>query len=793
MEKSDIQTIRKQILKKYNLKIKDKISYDILHKIYLDYNELYDEKTFAQEVLEISYGVYCKIKYNSSTKAIILKDENIDIEKLRMEILQKYSLKPGDRINYKLLQRIVQDYKNIVNERIIAYEILEISKMMLYPIKSNPQYSTTILSSQLDENIEYLKEMILEREGLKPGDKISYDDLKRIAEKYNINENYLATDILGMKRFNFDNIKHQKHRKTTILPELLEDTPKQDILKKKKQNNKELENLENIRNTIIKEQHLIIGEKINYARLYEIYLNSGLKISEKDFAIHILGLNYNRYFNIKTHRNEKAIILKNKIEEKIIKVREKLKEDEGLYPGDTINYDRLQELIENYKNIIEETILVRNVLGLSAEVVRSMKNKTDRQTIIMKDSIEEVSEEEILNIRNELINSGKIKPGQRINFEEFRALYNQYRERLEERTFALKVLQIPKEKYLFSKRKSTKKVIVCKELINELSQEELEIIMQSVYEEYGIREGQKINYQKLLEISNKYKDVLNEKDFAKKILGITERSYWNLKYFSNINAYILNPFIKEKADKIRYLLNRDKRYYTIDEIEKICQEYDITVEQFCHYILERELHKKTYFDSDLYMKILQKKGKVFIGRGERITKEFARKHQKLIIDFSRSLAVELCRKYQAQRHIDDYAQDTMMYIIEHCGDLEKNFDVDFENWCKGLIYVRAKVYLVGRILQNKKIRTKSIETYFNRKGDNEALIVKDEDEEQRRKENIQNDFSDRPELIRQVLEHIKDGFNPNIAIKNIAEAYGIEEDELLDEIKSYYKNQEQER
>lgn len=128
--------------------------------------------------------------------------------------------------------------------------------------------------------------------------------------------------------------------------------------------------------------------------------------------------------------------------------------------------------------------------------------------------------------------------------------------------------------------------------------------------------------------------------------------------------------LREKI-KIRYKIRKEKRFYTFEEIKHICAESGLTIDEFCSYVVQREMHKKVYLERNFYSELLHKKRKIFIGRGERITEEFAKKNQNLIIDFAKSLAVDLCRTYQAKQHIEDYAQDTMLYIIENCGDLKK--------------------------------------------------------------------------------------------------------------------------
>ncbi len=378
MQQNNIEEIRKQILNKYNLRIGKRIKYDILNTIYQEYAELFDEKTFAQEVLQISYGSYCQIKYDLNKRAILLKNEKIDIDLIREKILQKYSLKPGDKINYQKLYEIARQYEQIVDERTIAYEVLGISKNMLSPIKKNPNYSTTILSDRFEQNIDDLRIEILKNESVSSGDYINFEQLNRIAKKYEINDRDLAIKIFGIKGFNYKNIKNNPNRRTRILFGITE--KKEDKCDRK---------LEELRNKIIKSEKLIPGNKIDYEQIHRIYTKYSSTMDEGSFAVSILGLSKTRFFNIKSNKKDKAVILKDMLDVAIKQVREQLIEEERIEPGDNIDYERLTMLIEKWKGTIDETVLVRKVLGLSSETVRRMRAKQNQKSIIMKDFIKE--------------------------------------------------------------------------------------------------------------------------------------------------------------------------------------------------------------------------------------------------------------------------------------------------------------------------------------------------------------------------------------------------------------------
>lgn len=775
LEQNNIEEIRKQILNKYNLRIGARIKYDLLHTIYQEYTKLFDEKTFAQEVLQISYGSYCQIKYDSNKRAILLKDEKVDIDLIREEILQRFSLKPGDKINYQKLCKIAKEYEQIVDERTIAYEVLGISKQMLYPIKKNANHFTTILSNRFEQNIDNLRIEILNNEGISSGDYINFEQLHRISKKYKINDRDLAIKIFNIKGFNYNNIKNNSNRRTRILYEITE-----------KKEDKQDRELEELRNKIIKNENLIPGSKIDYEQLHRIYIKYSSIMDEARFAVSILGLNKTRFFNIKSNAKDKAVILKDMLDIVIKQVREQLLEEEKIKPGDTIDYKRLTMLIEKWKGTIDETILVRNVLGLSAETVRRMKDKHSQKSIVMKEFIEEKTEDKIIALRNKIFKSEDVKPGITIDYERFLILYEKYKNDIDERTFALRVLLITQDKYLLIKRNLTKKTTICKELVEELGQNELENIRQVVYDEYGIIEGEKINYERLTEIARRWKNKIQEKDFAYKILGISEKSYYGMKYDTKKQSYVLNPRIKEKADKIRYKVGGEKRFYTLEEIKQICSEYKLTIDEFCSYVVQREMHKKVYLEKNFYIELLKRKGKIFIGRGERITKDFARKNQKLIIDFARSLAVDLCRTYQAKQHVEDYAQDTMLYIIENCGDLEKNFEDDFD-LCKGLIYTRAKAFIKGVIIMGKKAKTISVDSYHKDRKDNSLNIKSDENVETEVINKVETE-EERVMLVKKVLAYIENGEDPIGAIRKIADVNGLDIQNLIEQFRKYYGN-----
>ena len=67
-----------------------------------------------------------------------------------------------------------------------------------------------------------------------------------------------------------------------------------------------------------------------------------------------------------------------------------------------------------------------------------------------------LTEEDIIALRNKLLKNENLKPGITIDYESFLILYAKYKNDIDERTFALRVLLIPQDKYLLIKRNPKK-------------------------------------------------------------------------------------------------------------------------------------------------------------------------------------------------------------------------------------------------------------------------------------------------------------------------------------------------
>ena len=138
-----------------------------------------------------------------------------------------------------------------------------------------------------------LVDKILHNENLHPGDKISYNRLIELSNKYNITPYTLAVNIFGVTQAQFHSIhsKSSNAKNFIILKHLI---PKM------------IENAIGFRNIIMQEEQLAEGRLINYYQLQEFAKK--YDIPEKILAINVLQISEYSYRKIKSNPDSNAMI-----------------------------------------------------------------------------------------------------------------------------------------------------------------------------------------------------------------------------------------------------------------------------------------------------------------------------------------------------------------------------------------------------------------------------------------------------------------------------------------------------
>ena len=340
---------------------------------------------------------------------------------------------------------------------------------------------------------------------------IDYNQLQDLCEKYGrgLEEIDFAVRVLGITQASYHGMKYSA-QKTQILS-----------FREKKVT---IEEQKQIKNRIIEDGYYP-GQAIDYNQLHELYIKYGKKLTESEFAFVILGVNYGNYHTCK-QREERVIILKDEeqlSEKDVQKIVKKIKDD-GYYEGMLIDYEDLQALYKEYGKGMSEKVFATQVLGIGYGMYGACKANRNKVRILNSE-ITVLTNDEIEKIIEQIKSLGYYQ-NQVLNYDELHNLYVQCGKGFSEKEFAYKILGVKDGNYRTCKRRGTR-VKIFKEEKGLTEKERLEII--SELRAIGCYSGQCIDENELKQLVKKHGRGLSEKDFACKILGIKEGTYYSFK------------------------------------------------------------------------------------------------------------------------------------------------------------------------------------------------------------------------------------------------------------------------
>ena len=421
------ESIIEELLNSGKVKSGQSISYEYFKELYEQYKEKMAEVDFAT-ILGITYSNYINMK-NGGTRAKVLKDrkEELDEEKKKEiieELLNGGKIKPGQSIDYEYFKELYESYKEKMTEVEFA-SLLGINYGNYTNIKGKRR-RTKVLEDRKERLSERDKkeivEDLLENGKVTPEQSIDYKYFKVLYEPYKdkMKETEFAS-LLGINYISYMSMKNNGQRVKLLKP----------IIAKKSEKEKE-----EIIAELLNSEKIKPGKSINYEDFKVLYEPYKEEMSEIDFAS-LLGINYGNYMNIKNN-GQRGNVLKDRIEKTGEKEKneiiEELLNSGKVKPGQFINYQYFKELYEPHREKMAEKEFA-SLLGISYSNYRNLKNKGTRAKVL-KNRIEKTNEKEKNEIIEELLNSGKVRIGQLIEYQYFKELYEPYREKMAEVEFA---------------------------------------------------------------------------------------------------------------------------------------------------------------------------------------------------------------------------------------------------------------------------------------------------------------------------------------------------------------------
>lgn len=614
-----------------------------------------------------------------------------------------------------------------------------------------------------------LVDKILHNENLHPGDKISYNRLIELSSKYNITPYILAVNIFGVTQAQFQSIrsKSSNAKNFIILKHLIPEM---------------IENAIGFRNIIIQEEQLAEGSLINYHQLQEFAKK--YDIPEKILAINVLQISEYSYRKIKSNSDSNAMIFHQQKrintqtaqkDKQITHQRQEILRNESLKIGDKINYEKLVQLSKKYQ--IDEKKLAIDILGVTISSFNHIKSDKKKNAIILRGFL---NEEELKKISIKITKIEGIQPYTQIDYKMLQTLSEKYL--INERILALSVLGLTESQYWNMKYNHNMKAYVLKGEYKETKPEELRKLKLRIFEEEKLSAGTRISYEKLENIQKKYSITLNELLY---ILGITKYAYnfikSNRRYSSivkDMDTYLITQILSEIMEK--------ERYYTKAEIKQICEANNISLQDFFDYIFG----KAVYFGRDDYERLLNNKGKIWIGNRSKLSNEFVNNHLDQIREIARKVSNHIYYKYKSEKRKlekEDLEQEACILILETCGDLEKNFTDDE---LSRMIYLRTRINMLKHIGTESKVV--SISEYYKKaqdrstkgNGKNIDLVIKDEnaDTEKDALDNYESEIEE-TSIIGYLSKLVEKGYDRNACLEKTANAFGIDKETMLEVIK----------
>ena len=192
------------------------------------------------------------------------------------------------------------------------------------------------------------------------------------------------------------------------------------------------------------------------------------------------------------------------------------------------------------------------------------------------------------------------------------------------------------------------------------------------------------------------------------------------------------------------------------------------------------------YDVKEIKEILEKQNGCWYGKKKiGCSTEFIQKYVNRITNISRAIAVKLCNNYKIASKIDDYASDTFLYIIEKCGDLEKNHEDD-EDTLFRKITLRAKLAMKGKIILDNFVIRETRTCYNTDKYGN--LEVKDDksDVENEALNRVYEEEKDIAQIKTEILKRIDMGEDVDDVLEDLSDKLGCDKNELIMKIREYY-------
>ena len=740
----------------------NKVNYDEFRQLYNTFGFGLLERTFALKVLNLGYGSFRNIKENNGSNAIILKNSgNVEntISKIIEEGYENYVIRDYDDF-LVLYSRFGYSF----SKTFFSENILKISYDDYRRLRKTKVELRVLSSDKSDNAIENLKR-VLESNGY-IGMAINYGDFLKLYQEYGtlFSEKDFALKVLNLSLDSYKSLK-LKNTRARILND------KNSIC-----------NYQSIKDELVKQG--FCNKAIDYEEFKQLFLEYGNGIDEKKFALYVLDLSLDGYRALRRINNrDKFKILKNEIPKEIERIK-KIIISRG-YSNKKIYYEELHALYLEFATFINERQFAMQVLEIGSShyqnIKYSLKNNKRIGAIVLP--FKELTKDDIRRIKEELIEKGY--EGARLTSEEIDKLYLNYNSIMSRSHFLEDILGIFKIPY-----NPNYKITILRKTDN-LDDDEIEKLKKDIFNNgYYYK---KIRPEVVDELYKMYGFGLTYNTFVTKVLGMTRKQISDATIHNSF-VRVIDINVKNTMEMVSRKHLTEIRYYSMDEIITICNNYNVSLDDFLLYSLVRnvEHNHDTYIES--YKSVLINHDQLWIG-DNRVSNEIISKYyteiEDKIMDVIKSVRKMYPKAYGSNQTAKDDFQELLLFFIENGSEIEKNYMVyDDDNWIR-YFYSKLKRKLLINVYNRIRVSTNINDYYWNsyKDGRNKEFVDEKTDTEETAIESL--DSNDNYKIDSCVLSFgqlLLNGKSIVEAKKAICDDYSISEVDFLNYMNLYMDN-----
>lgn len=131
--------------------------------------------------------------------------------------------------------------------------------------------------------------------------------------------------------------------------------------------------------------------------------------------------------------------------------------------------------------------------------------------------------------------------------------------------------------------------------------------------------------------------------------------------------------------------------------------------------------------------------------------------------------------------MDDYKSEAILYILETCGDIEKNlYDCEDKTIIIRMLINRVRILLLQKMVGNLRVDAtqRSIETFYTRRDKKEYIVPSNDNTEDKALEAVIDDTME-AKIMCQLIRKFEEGMEKQELLASVQAEFGISKETLL--------------